>query len=112
MARWGSPGGVEERGMSTLGFPRNLGETDVSSEPRRRGKPTKKPPGPVMDIGDGEANDGCQRWYGKTRENRSLEGWASVVGAFDSTEEAGEHLPGGPCGGKRKSVENNRWNET
>jgi hypothetical protein len=37
MARWGNPGGVEERGMSTLGFPRNLGETDVSTEQRQRG---------------------------------------------------------------------------
>ena len=104
MARWGNPGGVEERGMSTLGFPRNLGETDVSTELRRRGEPEDKAPGRVMDIGDGEANDRCQRWYGRTRENRSPEGGTSVVGASDSTAETGKCLPGSARGGKRKPV--------
>jgi hypothetical protein len=36
------PDGVQERGMSTQGFPRNLGETGILTEQRRRGSRGKK----------------------------------------------------------------------
>jgi hypothetical protein len=95
------PAGVEEQGIGTLGFPRNLGGPIFSSSSRiGTGWPIPTLQAPSRRRRACGSEHRRAGMVPSSEGNRARREGSSGVGASHSTGEAGEREPPGPCGGK------------
>jgi hypothetical protein len=94
------PAGVEEQGIGTRGFSRNLGVPVASTCHSGRGDRTDELPAPSQRPGSGERKCGRTTWYRQAKDNGAWRKGGQDVGASHSTVEPGELASREPWGGK------------
>jgi hypothetical protein len=78
-----------------LGFPRNLGDPDISTEKTPEGDTGLPTPGPPLTLGDGGRDETSRVlwWYRQTKATKCGGMDVRKSECLDSTVEAGERVP-------------------
>jgi hypothetical protein len=95
------PAGVQEQGISTQGFPRNLRDPAFShGNSRLDGATGTQTPGPAWGLNHAGSEKPSEPVVSPSEGNEVRRKGLREVGVPHSTAEAGEPVPRGACGGK------------